>query len=191
MGIQSINNIRANLGLGGARPNQFQVILTPPPGLVTVGAVALVKVPFLVQASSIPINQVDVAKVPYFGRSIYLKGDRPAFAPWTITVINDEDFLIRDYLESWLNNLNTMIGNTLNFASSDPSTYKASAILQQISQTGIPIREYFMDGLLITNVSPMVLNWEDNNKVETFEATFVMDDFQVFGPTGVAGTGGN
>ena len=89
----SINDIRANLRLGGARPTLFRVLLDSP-FTNTLGAVA----PFMIQASSLPGSSIAPIEVPYFGRKIRVAGDR-TFEPWSVVVMNDEDFKIRARFE--------------------------------------------------------------------------------------------
>ena len=90
----NINEIRSNLALGGARPSLFQIIMNNP-----VDAAGDAKLPFMAQAAQIPASTVGTIEVPYFGRKIKIAGDR-TFAEWTVTIINDEDFLIRNAMEA-------------------------------------------------------------------------------------------
>lgn len=93
----NINEIRSQLTLGGARNSLFSVQITNP-----VNGIADIKVPFMVRATTIPEATLGVIEVPYFGRKIRLAGDR-TYGTWTVQVLNDEDFLIRNALEEWSN----------------------------------------------------------------------------------------
>ena len=86
----NINEIKSQLTLGGARPSLFQVTLTNP-----VNTSGDLKMPFMCQAAQMPASTLGTIEVPYFGRKIKIAGDR-TFAEWTITITNDEDFLIRN-----------------------------------------------------------------------------------------------
>ena len=97
----NVQEIRSQLVGGGARPSLFQVTLQNP-----VNAEADLKSTFMVQAAQIPASTMGIIEVPYFGRKVKIAGDR-TFAEWTVTVINDEDFLIRNALEQWSNAINT------------------------------------------------------------------------------------
>jgi hypothetical protein len=44
--------------------------------------------------------------VQYFGRELKFAGNR-TFADWTLNVINDEDFVVRNAFERWMNGLNS------------------------------------------------------------------------------------
>jgi hypothetical protein len=93
----NISDFRGQLEFGGARPSLFEVQIFNPAN--TTGDL---KTPFLVRAAQLPGSTVGTVPVSYFGRQIKLAGNR-TFADWTVTIINDEDFLIRNALEEWNN----------------------------------------------------------------------------------------
>ena len=123
----NVNEIRSQLTLGGARPALFQVQFSNP-----VTAAADLKVPFMVRATNIPSSTLGQVIVPYFGRQVKIAGDR-TFVEWNTTVINDEDFLVRDAVEEWMQNINSHQGNVRGFGSSAPSSYKGQATVTQFS----------------------------------------------------------
>ena len=129
----NVNEIRSQLTLGGARNSLFQVTIQNP-----ANGVADIKVPFLVKAAQIPASTLGTIEVPYFGRKIRLAGDR-TFADWTVTVINDEDFLIRNAMEQWSNQIQSLQGNLRTFGGASPSLYKAQAQVTQFSKTGMQL----------------------------------------------------
>lgn len=178
----NINEMRSQLTAGGAKGSLFQVQITNP-----VTGVADIKVPFMVQATQIPESTLGVIEVPYFGRKIKLAGDR-TFAQWTVTVINDEDFLIRDAMEQWSAAINSHQGNLRGLASASPSQYKAQAQVIQYSKTGIPLRTYQFNGIYPSSIGQIALDWSTTDAIETFEVTFEMDYWEVVG--GITGTGG-
>lgn len=174
----NINDLRSQLTFGGAKPSLFQVQITNP-----ANGVADIKVPFMVKAAAIPSSSLSTIEVPYFGRRIKVAGDR-SFAEWTVTVINDEDFLIRNAMEQWMASINSHQGNVTNFASASPLQYKAQAQITQYSKTGVPLRVYNFNGLFPTEVSAIEMNWEAS-AIEEFTVTFQYDWWNVSG--GVTG----
>ena len=84
----NINDIRANLKFGGARPTLFQVILDTPFDR-NIGSIT----PFMCRASSIPASVITPIEVPYFGRMMKVAGDR-TFENWNVQIYNDEDFKV-------------------------------------------------------------------------------------------------
>lgn len=178
----NVNELRSQLTFGGARSSLFQVTITNP-----ANATADIKIPFLVKAAQVPASTLGVIEVPYFGRKIRLAGDR-TFADWTVTVINDEDFLIRNAMEQWSNQINTHQGNLRQFGSSSPLLYKSTAEVTQFSKTGVPIRTYKFNGIFPTEVAPMEVNWESTDSIQEFTVTFQYDWWEVSG--GITGNAG-
>ena len=140
----------------------------------------------MVRATTIPEAALGVIEVPYFGRKIRLAGDR-TYGTWSVQVLNDEDFLIRNALEEWSNKIQTFEGNVRDFGSSSPLQYKQTATVTQYSKTGTPIREYKFNGIFPTTISTIDLDWGSVDSIEEFGVTFAYDWWEVSGVTGDAG----
>jgi len=178
----SINTIRAQLEYGGARNSQFEVRITNP-----INPVGDIKIPFMAKAANIPVSTVGVINVPYFGRIVKEPGDR-TFEPWTVTVINDEDFLIRNAMEAWHNAINASERNIATRGSA-PNNYKSQGTVTQFGKDGSELRIYQFNGLWPSAISTIDLNWETQNSIEQFDITFEYDNFVVVG--GSTGFGGD
>lgn len=172
----NINEIKGNFQFGGARQNQFLVEITNKGN-----PVGDLKTPFLVQGASIPGLQKGVIPVPYFGRTIKLAGDR-VYPAWTVNIMNDEDFLIRNAMEEWSNRINSFEGNVRELAN-----YKSRAQVTQFGKDGTALRKYQFEGLWPSDISPIELDWGANDQYETFQVTFEYDLWSVSGITGDAG----
>jgi hypothetical protein len=178
----NIQDIRSQLTAGGARNALFQVTIQNP-----VNALGDLKIPFMVRAAQIPASTLGTVEVPYFGRKIKLVGDR-TFEPWTVTVVNDEDFLIRNALENWSNAMNSLQGNLRTTGTASPLNYKAQAQVTQYSKTGIPLRTYQFNGIFPTDIAAIDLDWNSTDQIEEFQVTFQYDWWEVL--TGVTGNAG-
>lgn len=179
----NINDIKSQLTFGGAKSSLFQVQITNP-----VNGLGDIKTPFMVQAAALPESTLGIIEVPYFGRKVKLAGDR-TFAEWTVTIINDEDFVIRNAMEEWMANINAHQGNTRQFNSASPSEYKSQAQIIQYSKSGEPIREYTFNGLFPTSVAAITMDWNSTDDIERFDVTFQYDYWDVTGGnTGNAST---
>lgn len=178
----NVNEFAGALKAGGARPSLFQVQITNP-----INGVADAQVPFLCKAAQIPESSVSAVDVPYFGRNIKLAGTR-TFAEWSPTIINDEDFAIRNAMEQWSNAINSFQGNINNAGGTAPSLYKANAQVTQYSKTGEILRVYDFVGIFPTTVAAIDLGWENGDAIEEFQITFAYDYWQVSG--GVTGNAG-
>ena len=178
----NINDIRAQLTFGGARPSLFQVIITNP-----VNSVADLKLPFLCKAAQLPASTLGLIEVPYFGRKLRMAGDRQ-FAPWTVTIINDEDFLIRNAMETWNNSINLYQQNITALGSGAPSLYKSQATITQFGKAGELLRTYQFNGLYPESVAAIDVAWASVDEIEEFQVTFQYDTFEVLNSvTGNAG----
>ena len=182
----SVADFKSNLQFGGARSTLFQVQLTAPPQLGL--DLDLRKAPFLVKTANIPASNLGLIPVPYFGRVVKMAGDR-TFDPWAVTVINDEDFKIRNALEAWSNSINQHRGNT-RLGSAVNLSYKATATVTQYSKTGDILRIYNFEGLYPANISAIDLDWSNTDRIEDFQVTFEYDNWVVAGG-GTTGTPGN
>ena len=86
----NVNLFQGAMKLGGARPSLFQVNITNP-----ANGVADIQTPFMVKAAQIPAGTIGNIAVNYFGRPVNFAGNR-TFEEWTVTILNDEDFQIRN-----------------------------------------------------------------------------------------------
>jgi hypothetical protein len=173
----NVNEFAGALKSGGARPSLFQVQITNP-----INGVADAQVPFMVKAAQIPESTVSAIDVPYFGRQVKVAGTR-TFAEWSPTIINDEDFAIRNAMEQWSNAINSMQGNVNNAGGTAPSLYKANAQVTQYSKTGEILRVYNFVGIFPTSVGAIDLGWENGDAIEEFAVTFAYDYWEVVGGT--------
>ena len=94
----NVAEFRANMVGDGARPNLFQVSLTFPT-IASNGSAASQKTTFMAKAAQLPGSTIGQVPVYYFGREMKFAGNR-TFTDWTLQIINDEDFVIRNSLES-------------------------------------------------------------------------------------------
>ena len=168
----NINEFKANLSKGGARPNLFKVSFA---GNTMVGGVAR-KMSFLVQASSLPASTLGTIEVPYEGRKIKVAGDR-TYAEWSVTVINNEDFSIRAAMEDWSYRINHYELNVRDAGAYDLDQYKQDASVQQLNKAGDVIAEYKFVGMYPQEIAAIELDWSTTDTIETFTCNFVYDYF--------------
>ena len=180
----NVNQFAGALKGGGARNSLFQVFINNP-----VNAVGDVQVPFMCKAAQIPAATLGIVEIPYFGRQVKIAGNR-TYAEWAPTIINDEDFAIRNALEEWNNSINQFAGNLRSFGTSSTSEYQSTARVQQFDQGGAVVREYEFVGIFPSEVSTIDLAWETEG-IEEYTVTFQYDYWQVSGgTTGNAGGAG-
>lgn len=166
----NVASFRSNMIGDGARPNLFQVNLNFP-AIASNGPLAGQKATFMAKAAQLPGSSVGTVPVYYFGRELKFAGNR-TFPDWTLQIINDEDFIIRNSLESWMNSINSHQGNVRSAQASNPSGYTVDAKVTQFGKTGDVLKEYSFIGLFPIDVAPIDLDWGSNDTIEEYSVTF-------------------
>ena len=166
----NVAEFRANMVGDGARPNLFQVSLTFPT-IATNGTAAAQKATFMARAAQLPGSTVGQVPVFYFGREMKFAGNR-TFTDWTLQIINDEDFVIRNSLESWMNQINSHASNVRGTGAVTPSSYSVDAVVTQYGKAGNVLKSYNFVGMFPVDISPIDLDWSSNDTIEEYSATF-------------------
>lgn len=166
----NVAEFRSQMIGDGARPNLFSVTLTFPT-IANNGNAAGQKVTFMAKAAQLPGSTVGTVPVYYFGRELKFPGNR-TFPDWTINIINDEDFTIRNAMESWLNAINSHAGNVRNGAALNGNGYSVDATVTQYGKSGDVLKTYKFVGLFPQDVAPIDLDWGSNDSIEEYAVTF-------------------
>ncbi len=164
MAILGVDDFKSKLRGGGARANLFKAIINFP--AYAGGDVELTS--FLCEAAQLPGSTLGAIEVPFRGRRLKLAGDR-TFEPWTVTIINDTDFKIRNAMERWMNGMNN---HQLNTGLVNPTTYQADLNVEQIDKNGAVLKKYTFKGAFPTAVSPIDLSYATENEIERFTVEF-------------------
>ena len=159
---RKITDFKSKLSGGGARSNLFEVVLSFPDA-APADANVLDKSRFLVKSVAMPASTVTPLPVAFRGRTLNVAGDR-TFETWTITIINDTDFLIRSAFENWMNTINKVSDNT---GITDPALYQADAFVYQLDRDGSTLRAYHFYDLFPTNMSSIQLSY-DTESIQEF-----------------------
>ena len=181
----SVTEFKSNLKQGGARPSLFKVDFTYPSGITAPPT----RSEFLVKATTIPASTIGSYDVFYHGKAIHVAGDR-SFDTWDTTIINDEDFGIRNSLESWMASISNHTLNTRDknlFQSNDRSEgerakYKSSLKVTQFSKAGDDLRTYIFKGAWPSALSTINLDWS-SQEIEEFTCTWQYDSWFVSAAT--------
>ena len=166
----NVAEFRANMVGDGARPNLFSVSLVFPI-IASNGSLASSKTTFMAKASQLPGSSIGTVGVNYFGREMKFAGNR-TFADWSLTIINDEDFVVRNSIESWMNSINSNVSNVRAPAASRPAGYTTDATVTQYGKTGEILKTYNFVGLFPVDLAPIELDWGSNDAMEEFQVTF-------------------
>ena len=164
----SVNEFRSQLAGDGARPNLFEVSMPFP--IFSSPANAQSKLTFMCKTAQLPGSTIGTVPVQYFGRELKFAGNRQ-FTDWTVTVINDEDFIIRNAFERWMNAINGHATNIRNPAALLVGSYSVDATVTQFGKKGNNIKDYRFVGCFSTDITPIDLDWGSNDAIEEFSVT--------------------
>ena len=171
MAILRVDDFRGKMTGGGARANLFEVNVNFP--AITGGDTELAN--FMCRAAQIPGITNAAVEVPFRGRILKFPGDR-TFEDWTITVYNDANFGVRDGFESWMNSLNTHVGNIgLITDNAGYGTYLSDMTVSQLNQSGDQVKRYTLRNAFPTNISAIELSYDQQTAVEEFQVTITYD----------------
>ena len=170
--MANINDFKAKLSGGGARPNQFKVVM-PFPGYAQVGG-EIEDLAFLCTSTTLPEMAIGTVTVPFRGRNIKIAGDR-TIATWNITVLNDTDFKLRNAFERWQNGIQNMSDSE---GLTNPVDYQVDAFVDQLDRNGATIKSYTLRGAHPTTIAAIALAYDTNNAIETFDVTFAYQYFE-------------
>jgi hypothetical protein len=164
----SVNEFRSQMQGDGARPNLFEVSM-PFPAFSAPGS-AQTKFTFMCKTAQLPGATLGVVPVQYFGRELKFVGNR-TFTDWTVTVINDEDFSVRNAFERWMNGINSHSLNVRNPLALGPLGYSVDGEVLQYAKTGSVAKKYKFVGLFPTDLTPIDVDWGANDTIEEFSVT--------------------
>jgi len=216
-GQRTLDNFKARLFSGGVRPNIFEVELYFPTASdftdftaastatqqsevagQTSGANAVdaeqvegknrltEDIRFLVKGAQLPGSNITPIEVPFRGRTLKIAGDR-TFDTWTVTVLNNSDFNLRDAFERWMS---FIAKHDSTAGTSAPSSYQRDALVHQLGVPGISnqtavynevstadlnyvedvpvLRSYKFFGVFPTAISPIDLSYDTTDTIEEF-----------------------
>ena len=161
MAILGVDDFKSKLVGGGARPNLFKATVNFP--AYACGEVELTS--FMIKAAQLPASVVGTVVVPFRGRQLKIAGDR-TFDPWTITVINDTDFKVRNAFERWMNGINQHRNNT---GLTNPIDYQADMQVAQLDKAGNEVKVYNFRSTFPTAVSAIELSYDSVDVIEEFQ----------------------
>ena len=179
---KTISQFKSQLIGGGARPNLFEVELTTLPAGIAWPADNF---RYMCKAAQLPASVIANIDIPFRGRIFKVAGDR-TIEPWSITIINDEDFRIRKAMEEWVDLIAKLENN---LGATDPSAYMVNAKVFQLGRGATPssqtnagdrntvLREYEFIDIFPTSVSSIDLSYDSSDTIEEFTVDFQVQSF--------------
>lgn len=189
---KTISQFKSALIGGGARPNLFEVELPSFPDGISWDSDNF---RFMCKAAALPAQNIASIDVPFRGRIFKVAGDR-TIDTWTVTVINDEGFILRNAFEQWAE-LIARLDN--NLGATDPNAYMRNAKVYQLGRgssassttnagtANAVLKEYEFIDIFPTNVSQIDLSYDSSDTIEEFTVEFQVQSFSLVGAGGVNG----
>ena len=183
---KSISQFKSALIGGGARPNLFEVELTTLPAGISWNAENF---RFMAKAAALPAQNIAQIDVPFRGRIFKVAGDR-TIDTWTVTIINDESFELRNAFEQWTEVIAKLDNN---LGATDPSAYMTNAKVFQLGRgssksskdsTGnanAVLKEYEFVDIFPTTISEIALSYDTGDTIEEFDVEFQVQSLNLTG----------
>ena len=161
----------------GVKPNLFRVKLDWPAGLgVSQSDRELGS--FLCKSAALPASNLGVIDVPFRGRVVKVAGDR-TFDTWSVTIINDTNFRLRNLFEGWLQSINAHEDNVAALVNPDSggTGYTKDLVVHQLGRNGEDrqdnyVKSYKLWGCFPTQISQIDLAYDSNDQIEEFTVEF-------------------
>tara|TARA_Y100000361_G_scaffold10856_1_gene8705 strand:- start:260 stop:880 length:621 start_codon:yes stop_codon:yes gene_type:complete len=198
--VRTISDFKSKLTGGGARPNLFEVSIPNLPAAATTSTPAAnlndETFQFLCKATNMPASNVASIDVPFRGRIFKVAGDR-TIDNWSVTVINDEGFELRNAFEAWMNAIAKLDNNT---GATNPTSYMTDAFVTQLGRGGkdrfstknqggksaSALKTYKFVDIFPVNVSAIDLSYDSSDTIEEFTVEFAVQSFEAGDPKDLA-----
>ena len=138
------------------------------------------------KAAQLPGSNLGSIDVPFRGRIFKVAGDR-TFDAWTVTIINDEGFKLRQAFEDWMEKISKLSNN---LGATNPSAYMVDATVYQLGRgstasskdnsgsSNSVLATYTFESIFPTNVSPIDLSYDSSDTIEEFTVEFQVQSFR-------------
>jgi len=176
--LKSILDFRSALQGGGARSNLFMVEMDALPGAIFSNSEWTEDLrktfKFTCKAAALPASNITSIDVPVRGKTLKIPGDR-TFDPWTVTIMNTEDFRIRRIFEQWMEYIANQ--NEGYAKSSNPSDYQTGASVKQLArdadqEEGSYVNKYQFQGIYPSNISAIDMSYDSTDTISEFTVEF-------------------
>lgn len=175
-----IDDFKTALAGGGARANLFRVNCNWPnadiQGLANTAfgageTEALSS--FMIKTAAMPARTIGEVIVPFRGRQLKVSGDT-VYDAWTVQIVNDNNFAVRNAFERWQDAINgaatNASGRGVNASSFD--SYTSNMEIEQLSRNGSVIKRYVIVGAWPTVVDTIDVSYDSTDTIEEFAVTF-------------------
>ena len=192
MGV-SVTALRNKLTGGGARPSLFFAKIEFPGKLksriMDLSDDSESDISFFMRTATIPQSTLEAQQVPFLGRQLKVPSIDRTFQPFTTQIINDEDYKVRHFFESWIEILSpgrAIFEATSGFATNpnENAVYgqlqvhqmtkdgKVSGTDESAGGTGKYRGSYYFIDAFPIRVGDIALSWDQGGEIENFDVEF-------------------
>ena len=194
--LRTLSKFQSKLQGGGARPNLFEVSIPNLPDAAknstpaaTWGSEEQEDFTIMCKGAQLPASTIGSIDVPFRGRILKVAGDR-TIENWSITVINDENFNIRNAMEAWMNSIARLSNNT---GAVNPDSYMTDAYVYQLGrgyssgrfskansgtddgESITPLKSFKFLDIFPDSVSAIALSYDSGDTIEEFTVEFAVN----------------
>ena len=142
-----------------------------------------------------PPQNIASIDVPFRRRIFKVAGDR-TIDPWTVTIINDESFNLRNAFEEWADLIAKLENN---LGATDPNAYMVNAKVYQLGRGSSPssksntgtansvLKEYEFFNIWPSAVAAIDVSYDSTDTIEEFTVDFQVQSYSFAGAGGPNG----
>ena len=153
---------------GGARPALFRIGITDSSGSYSLTSTESI----LVKAGAIPAANIAPLPINYAGRAYKMSGFR-TYDNWSTTILNDEDFSIRNKIMNWMYRLSGGPDGKRDSTLGMTNT-PGEGTITQVGVDGLDKQSYKFYNMWPTELSEIALDWS-SDAVEEYTVTWAYD----------------
>ena len=170
----NVSKLKGALVRGGARPSLFEFTVSAAPSGVSA---TLSDVHLYCNVSEIPPLTLTPIERQYFGRTVKIPGDL-VFADLSTTIINTENYNVRNEIEKWMEQINGTISNESKTAANFGT---GTAQLVHYQKDGAATMTYQFEEIWPTAVSEIALSYDTASDIEQFDVTWAYNYYTMSG----------
>ena len=184
-----LSSFKSALQYGGARSSLFNMTVYVPgtfDGTTMTGVGALLQTFHLqCNVSAIPPLTVTPIEKQYFGRTVKIPGDI-VYGDLTTTVMNAEDYSVRNAIEKWMDKMN---GHVSNKGFSNNTDWVTDLELIQYSKDGESLMYYEFIDCWPQTLAEIPLSYDTASDIEQFDVTWAYNYYTTGDVTDVIDNG--
>ena len=176
----AVSQFKSNIASngGGARPNLFKVKID---NSIDGSLSFKNNETILVKAAQIPGSTIAALPINYVGRPIKYAGFR-TFDNWTTTIINDDDFSMRNKVMEWMRTISGQLDGERNkdygpYATVDGAYFEGQATVTQVNKDGEDSQSYTINNIWPTVLGEISLGWETDG-IEEYPVEWCFDSWK-------------